>query len=142
MSYTKKTWHDGDTITAAGLNNMETGIKNNDTAVAAATPYYVPFSVSDDGGTPVASTTASFADVKAVVQAKKRPVTAEIEVEDAAAVLYGGLISKTPISEPEELTFAAVIDLGSAESPAPQLLEIIFSADGVGIRSVDLAVST
>jgi len=30
MSYTKTTWSTGDTITAEKLNNIETGIKNND----------------------------------------------------------------------------------------------------------------
>ncbi len=30
MSYTKTTWLTGDTITAEKLNNIETGIKNND----------------------------------------------------------------------------------------------------------------
>lgn len=33
MAYTKTTWADGDVITATKLNNAETGIKNNDTAI-------------------------------------------------------------------------------------------------------------
>lgn len=33
MSYKKTTWNDGDTITASKLNNAETGIATNDTAI-------------------------------------------------------------------------------------------------------------
>ena len=35
MSYTKKTWASGDTVTSSALNNMETGIDN------AANPFVV-----------------------------------------------------------------------------------------------------
>ena len=35
MSYTKKTWSSGDTVTSAALNNMEGGID------AAANPFIV-----------------------------------------------------------------------------------------------------
>lgn len=35
MSYTKKTWASGDTVTSSALNNMETGIDN------AANPFFV-----------------------------------------------------------------------------------------------------
>ena len=35
MSYTKKTWQSGDTVTSSALNNMETGIDN------AANPFIV-----------------------------------------------------------------------------------------------------
>lgn len=33
MTYKKTTWNDGDTITASKLNNAETGIATNDTAI-------------------------------------------------------------------------------------------------------------
>ena len=85
MSYTKKTWHDGDTITAAGLNNMETGIKDNETAAAAAAaaaanaaPLHVPFEIVVDGqGNMSATTTADYATVRAAVIAK-RTVIADV----------------------------------------------------------------
>lgn len=85
MSYTKKTWHDGDTITAAGLNNMETGIKNNETAAAAAAaaaanaaPLLVPFEIIVDGqGNMSATTTADYATVRAAVIAG-RTVIADV----------------------------------------------------------------
>ena len=35
MAYTKKDWVSGELITEAALNNMENGIKNNDTAITA-----------------------------------------------------------------------------------------------------------
>lgn len=44
MSYAKKTWKTGDTITAAALNNLETGASANAEAIAdieAALPTYV-----------------------------------------------------------------------------------------------------
>lgn len=44
MSYTKKTWKTGDTITAAALNNLETGASDNASAIAEiqqALPTYV-----------------------------------------------------------------------------------------------------
>ena len=37
MAYIENTWQDGDVITAAGLNNMEGGIKANDTAIGDLT---------------------------------------------------------------------------------------------------------
>jgi len=78
MSYTKKTWHDGDTITAAGLNNMETGIKANETAAAAAAALLVPFEVTVDGqGNMSASTDADYATVRAAVIAG-RTVIADV----------------------------------------------------------------
>lgn len=33
MAYNENTWADGDLITASGMNNMEGGIKRNDTAI-------------------------------------------------------------------------------------------------------------
>ena len=36
MSYVKNTWKNGDTVTAAKLNNMENGIASVDSAQAAA----------------------------------------------------------------------------------------------------------
>lgn len=36
MAYVKTTWANGDIITATKLNNMETGISNNDTAIATS----------------------------------------------------------------------------------------------------------
>lgn len=85
MSYTKKTWHDGDTITAAGLNNMETGIKNADTAAAAAAAdaadavaLLVPFEVVVDGqGNMSVSTTADYSTVRAAAIAG-RTVIADV----------------------------------------------------------------
>lgn len=85
MSYTKKTWHDGDTITASGLNNMETGIKNNEIAAAAAAaaaanaaPLHVPFEIIVDGqGNMSATTTADYATVRAAVIAG-RTVIADV----------------------------------------------------------------
>jgi hypothetical protein len=71
MSYTKKTWHDGDIITAAGLNNMETGIKNADNAVAAATPFDVNFQVAYTEGEYTATTDADFSAALSAVQEKK-----------------------------------------------------------------------
>lgn len=104
MSYTKKTWHDGDTITAAGLNNMETGIKNNDTAVAAAAsaaaaasdaaadaaPLHVPFTMAVDGeGHMSVTTTADYATVRAAAIAK-RTVIADVAVP-------GGMLVMSPL---------------------------------------------
>lgn len=85
MSYTKKTWHDGDIITATGLNNMETGIKNADTAAAAAeasaasaAPLHVPFTLAVDGeGHMSATTTEDYATVRAAAIAK-RTVIADV----------------------------------------------------------------
>lgn len=45
MSYTPNTWQDGDTITAAKLNNMEGGIENANTPfVVTCTPTAEDFS--------------------------------------------------------------------------------------------------
>lgn len=71
MSYTKKTWHDGDIITAEGLNNMETGIKNADTAAAAAAPFDVDFQVAYTEGAYTATTDTDFSTALAAVQEKK-----------------------------------------------------------------------
>ena len=38
MAYSKRTWQTGDLVTAAKLNHMEQGIKDNDTAVATKVP--------------------------------------------------------------------------------------------------------
>lgn len=35
MAYTKKTWSTGETLTAAGMNNIENGVAANDTAISA-----------------------------------------------------------------------------------------------------------
>lgn len=41
MSYVKKTWASGDTVTSSALNNMETGIEN------AANPFIVTLTPTD-----------------------------------------------------------------------------------------------
>lgn len=51
MSYTPTTWATGDTITAAGLNKMEQGIKNNADAI--------PSSASDVGAIAAPSSPAT-----------------------------------------------------------------------------------
>ena len=49
MSYTPNTWQDGDTITAAKLNNMESGIENANTPfVVNLTPENPDFSGTMD----------------------------------------------------------------------------------------------
>lgn len=35
MAYAKKTWSTGETLTAAGMNNIENGVAANDTAISA-----------------------------------------------------------------------------------------------------------
>lgn len=105
MSYTKNTWHDGDTITAAGLNNMETGIKNADTAASAAAaaaadavagiPVRVPFTLTVDAqtGAMSATTDADFSETCSAVSAGNL-VWADVIVNgDGVESHYRGIIN-------------------------------------------------
>lgn len=61
MGYTKKTWQTGDTITSAGLNNMENGIKACDEAIAEISPMFsVENNVVTITFTPAAAQVLSF----------------------------------------------------------------------------------
>lgn len=61
MSYTKKTWQTGDTITSAALNNMENGIKAHDDAIAEISPVFsVENNVVTITFTPTAAQVLSF----------------------------------------------------------------------------------
>lgn len=48
MSYTKKTWASGDTVTSSALNNIETGIDNLQPFVVTLTPTEADFSGTMD----------------------------------------------------------------------------------------------
>lgn len=66
MSYTPNTWQDGDTITAAKLNNMESGIENANTPfVVNLTPTAQDFSGTMD---------KTVAEMKTAYQAGQRIV--------------------------------------------------------------------
>lgn len=127
MSYTQNTWHDGDTITASGLNNMETGIKNADTAASAAAaaaanaaPMHVPFTVTiGEGGILETTTTANYADVRAAYEAE-RTVEAVVTLPGGGAVMR----TTTVIAASDSLTFDGVASNGSTAS----LYQITFSA--------------
>lgn len=138
MSYTKKTWHDGDTITAAGLNNMETGIKNNDTAVAAATPFVVPVTITMDGDTPVATPSVTFAQVKDAYAAG-RPLSAELALpEDVGYLTLQQRITDKKTNQ-SMFSFSDVADFsGTGETPAPSFYEFVMTAAGAEVRIIPL----
>ena len=48
MSYTKKTWASGDTVTSAALNNIETGIDDLQNFVVTLTPTALDYSGTMD----------------------------------------------------------------------------------------------
>lgn len=79
MSYTKKTWASGDTVTSSALNNMETGIDN------AANPFIVTLTptAQDFSGTmdkTVAEITSAYQAGKQIVFKMYTSQTSFIEV--------------------------------------------------------------
>ena len=66
MSYTKKTWASGDTVTSSALNNMETGIDN------AANPFIVTLTPTETDFSGTMDKTC--AEIFAAYQAGKRIV--------------------------------------------------------------------
>lgn len=66
MAYSKKTWSNGEVITDTALNNIETGIFNNDAAIATKAAKGSNIATAD--ATDSASTeTVDVAEFKAVV---------------------------------------------------------------------------
>lgn len=111
MSYTKNNWANGDTITAEKLNHAESGIFANDAAAAAAMPLDVPVTVTMEDDTPVATTDASFATVKAAVVAG-RNVRSVITLPGGYGILYAPLVA-IDAADPTILDFAVTMDLGT-----------------------------
>ena len=64
MSYTKKTWASGDTVTSSALNNMETGIDN------ASNPFVVTLTPTEAAMSGTMDKTP--AEIDAAIQAKMR----------------------------------------------------------------------
>lgn len=83
MSYVKKTWASGDTVTSSALNNMETGIDN------AANPFIVTLTptAQDFSGT----MDKTVAEIYAAIQAGRRVIyriyTSQTEYTDAEVTM-------------------------------------------------------
>ena len=89
ISYPKNSWSTGDTITAAKLNRIENGIYDTDAAATAAGPLLVPFTVAvDEQGHMSATTTASYATVRAAAEAGRTVI--------ADATVPGGMTLRVP----------------------------------------------
>lgn len=145
MSYVKKTWASGDTITSAALNNIENGVEANETAAAsaassaaAATPVHVPFTLTSGAGGVDGTTTATFAEVAADVLAGKT-VIAEAVVNESV-VAYLPCTIHTPVSSPTVLLFAGVayIDFGSGTAKSTLVQISLSSSETVGVVVEDL----
>lgn len=134
MSYTKKTWHDGDTITAAGLNNMETGIKNADTAAAAAAPYDVNFQVNENEGTYTATTDADFSAALSAVQGKKS-IRAFVRMgsDDES------LMSFETITNTGSANYALIFYLIVNMSGSLVYFRLVWTADGTSVETRPLS---
>lgn len=63
MSYTETTWKKGDAITAEKLNNIEGGIKANETAISQGGTSLMTVTYTYDSGTRVYTTQATFGEV-------------------------------------------------------------------------------
>ncbi len=134
MSYNKKTWAPKDKITSAALNNIETGVEG-------ATPVYVPFTLTESEGTITVTTTATFATVKTAVEEQKN-VIAAVDIGSGTGEIYLPLKAKSPKSDPTTLVFAGAVELSTEGSPEPEILKIVFTADGATGDGIPLTVAT
>ena len=77
MSYTETTWKKGDAITAEKLNNIEGGIKANETAIGQIdtsgddSVFIVNIDAEDSGGTITATADKTRQEMSAAVEAGK-----------------------------------------------------------------------
>lgn len=123
MSYTKKTWHDGDVITAAALNNIENQTAQNE-------PLYVPFTVGESGDT--VSTTAVFSEVKAAYLSG-RSLIAEVSAE--SLLFMAPLVAVSAPADPDSFNFAIEVDTSESEEESnAAMYQIGFSANAAVIR--------
>lgn len=88
MSYVKKTWQSGDTVTSSALNNMETGIDN------AANPFIVTLTptAQDMSGTmdkTVAEINTAYEAGKKIVFRVMQSATAYMDVDCTARWFEG-----------------------------------------------------
>lgn len=129
MSYTKKTWHDGDVITAAALNNLE-----NQTALNE--PFRIPFALTFVDDTPVVTTTVTFEAAKAAKLAGQSLV-ALVSMEGLEFTLP--LAATTTPEDPSNFLFSAAFNMnGADETPEPTLYRVDFSANDATFEMLSL----
>lgn len=133
MSYTKNNWANGDTITAEKLNNTEDQVAKNER-------LDVPVTVIFDGDTPIATTDAVFSDVKAAYTAGRE--LRMVMAITGLGIIFAPLVGVDAV-DPTALIFAVDQDFAGSEADAPEpvLIHIVFSAEGLGIKKIDLSVS-
>lgn len=99
-------------------------------------PVHVPFEVTiGEGGALVGTTTASFADVKADVAAKK-DVCAEVSIP-GGSVAVAPLVAYNPATAPTVLVFATQFK-NSGDTDKPTSYQIGFSANAVSVDAIEL----
>lgn len=100
---------------------------------------YIPVTVTMDGTTPVATTTATFNDVKKAVAAKQ-DVRCEVTLPNSGGIVYGAL-TYIDAATPTVIEFDVVIDSGG-ESAAPTQYHLAITSSGVTIRVNALALAS
>ena len=91
MSYTPTNWQTGDTITAAGLNNMESGIENaNNPFIVTLTPTAQDFSGTMDKT--VAEINAAYEAGRKIVFRVMRSATVYIDVDCSIRYVNGDYV--------------------------------------------------
>ena len=113
-------------------------------AVAApvTVPYDVPVTVTEgEGDALTASTDKTFAEVKAAFLAG-RNVRAVIALPESTLSAAAPVTVADDLADPTALTFGVLCDMsGNPEAPAPTLLQMTFSAEGLAFSALELTPS-
>lgn len=129
MSYVKKTWASGDTITSAALNNIENQVATNE-------PFRIPFTLTFVDEAPVVTTTVAFAAAKAAKLAGQSLI-ALASMEGLEFTLP--LAATSNPEDPSDFLFSAAINMnGADETPEPTLYRIDFSANNATFEMLPL----
>ena len=129
MSYVKKTWASGDTITSAALNNIEGQIATNE-------PFRIPFSLTFVDDAPVVTTAVTFEAAKAAKLAG-RILEAIVSMEGLEITLP--LAATSNPEDPSDFLFSAAINMnGADETPEPTLYRVDFAANNATFEMLPL----